>query len=57
MSIAYSNKELNEIRGLAHELIIKLYDQKAVEHLELLKRHCERALEEIESRDPEKTGE
>ena len=42
--------EANEFRLLAHELIQRLYVAGERNHLQLLRDHCDRAIEEIEAK-------
>lgn len=43
--------EANELRCLAHEVIIKLWKAKQTKHLDLLMAHCQKAVEEIQNED------
>lgn len=43
-----SREEANRLRCLAHEIIIKLMNAKHQAALNLLRKHCEAALEKLE---------
>lgn len=42
-----TESEANELRSVAHEIIIKLWKAKQTTHLDLLLTHCQSAIEEI----------
>lgn len=50
MEISGMSDRDNELRLLAHEHIRLLYEHGAKEHINMLKMHCERAIEEIENK-------
>ena len=45
-------KELNELRCVAADMIIVLYENKSVSQIELLKMQCDRSLEELGHKEP-----
>ena len=47
-----NNKEAEQLRHLAHEIIIKPYEPNASAKLSLLKAHIDRALEELAAKEP-----
>lgn len=47
-ALPMTESEANELRNVAHEIIIKLWKAKQTTHLDLLKAHCQSAIEEIQ---------
>ena len=47
-----TEKELNELRCVAADVIIVLYENKSVSQLKLLKMQCDRSLEELGHKEP-----
>lgn len=47
MNKSESDKELNDLRCIASEIIVKLYKAEKRRQLELLKMHVDKALDEL----------
>lgn len=42
-----NEQEANDLRAVAHDIIIKLWKAKQTTHLDLLMAHCQSAIDEI----------